>query len=207
MLKQTVTYEDFDEQQVTETLYFHLSKSELIDMENSVEGGMAAKLERIGNSNNGAQIMGGFNDLILAAYSQRDPVNATKFYKSDKMREEFSGSLAYDALLTALVTDSSVAAKFVNGLLPKDLMDGSFAAKAKAEGSLQKVQLPPDPNGLDEDGSWPTAKRVLPPGHVPIEQTDWADREPTQKELIAMTREQLHEVYARKSSQPHRIQS
>ncbi len=41
MLKKTITYEDFDGNQVTEDHFFHLSKADLVEMEVSQKGGMS----------------------------------------------------------------------------------------------------------------------------------------------------------------------
>ena len=75
MIKQTITYTDFDDNTVSEDHYFHLSKSEIIEMELSVDGGLAARLTRIGNDANGAEILATFKMIIAKSYGQRDPAN------------------------------------------------------------------------------------------------------------------------------------
>lgn len=123
MIKQTISYEDFDGNQQQEDHYFHLSKKELIDMEIAEPGGLAAKLERIGKEANGREIMAMFQQIVAAAYGQRVDGSSTKFYKSQKVSDEFMGSLAYDAFFTKLLTDSNFAVEFINGVIPKDLQE------------------------------------------------------------------------------------
>ena len=42
MLKKSVTYKDFNGQTVTEDFYFHMTKSEAVELEVNLPGGLAA---------------------------------------------------------------------------------------------------------------------------------------------------------------------
>jgi hypothetical protein len=193
LIKQVITFKDFDDQEITEVHYFHLSKSELIDMELAEEGGLAAKLQVIGKSGNGAVIMSEFRKIIAAAYGQRVDGSSSKFYKSPQLTDEFMGSLAFDALFTMLLTDVKSASDFINGLMPADLMQLAQVAAASQTAdvpAIDKTGVSPEDlaesglrSPLDENG------KVLP----------WAFREPTATEQMKMTREQLGEVYQRKT--------
>jgi hypothetical protein len=226
MIKKDITFKDFDGNEVTEVHYFHLSKSELISMELATDGGMSAKMNAIIKSGNGGKIIDAFNAIIRSAYGQRDPANPTRFYKAEKLTDEFMGSLAFDALFTELLTDPSSAAVFVNGLVPADLASTPEMVQAIVDAGL------PDPNNLDTGGVWPrgaaprkitdvnleTASigaEVLEPGNImasvtasglkdPLghdrEYLPWAFRNPTDKELIMMTRAQLLDVTRRQGS-------
>jgi hypothetical protein len=195
MIKQSITYENFDGELVTEDHYFHLSKSELIDMELGADGGMSAKLQKIIDSNNGAEIMKIFKEIVGKAYGQRVDGSGSEFYKTDELAARFMGSLAFDAFLTTLLTDASVAVKFVNGVIPKDLQATAEVRVALATQRTTNVALPgidgkPDirPSGLNNPLD--SIGDVLP----------WAFREPTQNEMMAMNPGQLQDVYRRKFS-------
>lgn len=138
MIKQEIEFEDFDGNKVKEVHYFHLSKSELIDMEASVEGGMAAKLQKIGTSGDGALIINTFKEIISKAYGQRVDGSASQFFKSQQISEQFMGSLAFDQLLTELLTDVSAATRFINGVIP----DLSAFVDAAAPQQAEVVELP-----------------------------------------------------------------
>jgi hypothetical protein len=188
MIKVPITYEDFDNNTVTEDHYFHLSKSELIDMQMVSTGeALTDKLIRVGNSKNGAEIMTTFKEIIAAAYGQRVAGSGSEFFKDADLTERFMGSLAFDQLITNLLTDAVTAAEFVNGLLPKGL---SELAAATTDVPLPGIDGQPDiqHTGLsvpvDGEGA------LLP----------WAFREPTHKELAAMTHPQMQDVYRRRSN-------
>lgn len=200
MIKKEIAFEDFDGKTVTETHYFHLSKAELIRMELAEEGGISNKLTTIVQSGNGAQIIAAFSDIIAAAYGQRVDGSGSEFHKSEKIRENFMGSLAYDALLSELLTNENAAAEFVNGLVPKDLR--STAAEIEA----MKKAVVPDPNKVDgPSGTWPDA-RGLPDSESglksPRDEKDnllpWAFRPETSNELTRMTKAQLLDVMQRR---------
>ena len=193
MIKQDITYEDFDGNEVTETHYFHLSKTELIDMELATDGGMSAKLELIGKSGNGGEIMQAFKEIVGAAYGQRVDGSGSQFYKTPEISKQFLGSLAFDAFLTRLLTDPQAAISFVNGIMPKDL-----AATAEVRAALAGQN--PDQLKLPEDKLNAAASGLQDPRDNNGEFLPWAFREPTALELTSMTKKQMTEVYARKST-------
>jgi hypothetical protein len=139
VIKQTITYTDFDDVEQTEDHYFHLSKSELIEMELAQEGGMANMLETIVKSGDSRKIIESFRDIISKAYGQRVEGSGTKFYKSETISKQFMESLAFDAFFTELLTNAQTAITFVNGVIPKDLAE--TAAKAAAA-SPDSAELP-----------------------------------------------------------------
>lgn len=120
MLKKTITYEDpFSGVQVTEDLYFNLTKAEIIEMEMSVEGGLKEHLEGIARAENGQQIMNEMKGIILKAYGKK--TDTGKFIKTQQVREEFEASEAYSTLFVEMVTETDAAVEFVNGIMPKGL--------------------------------------------------------------------------------------
>ena len=125
MLKKTITYEDYDGNTRTEDLYFFISKAELMEMELSTPGGLAKKLESITKAQNGAEIIKVFKDIILSAYGEKgeDGRSFIKKRNGVKLAEEFEQSPAYDALFTELVMDPDKASVFINGIMPKDLIN------------------------------------------------------------------------------------
>src|SRR6266478_3160613 len=136
MIKQTITYENFDGETVTEDHYFHLSKSEIIDMELAGEKedrALSTRLTLIGKSGDGAAIIKMFKDIISAAYGQRVDGSGSQFFKSEEVSKAFLSSLAFDAFLGTLTTDAEAAVKFVSGILPKDLMANAEVQTALAE--------------------------------------------------------------------------
>lgn len=125
MLKKTVTYEDYDGNTREETLYFFISKTELAEMELKTPGGFVQKLEKISKSNNGGEIIDVFKEIILTAYGEKSEDGRAFIKKRNgvKLAEEFEQTPAFDALFTELLMDPDKAAAFINGIMPKDLIN------------------------------------------------------------------------------------
>lgn len=120
MLKKEITYTDFNDNQVTETFAFHLSKAELIEMEAERRGGLAAYLQQIVDSNDGAAIIAAFKDLLLRSIGKVSE-DGKRFEKSAAIQDDFVESPAYSELFMQLATDAGAAADFVNGIIPQGL--------------------------------------------------------------------------------------
>lgn len=194
MIKMPISYEDFDGNKVEEDIYFHISKAELIEWLTTEGVDVPAELTRIGKDMKPTEIMATMRDIIRRSYGKRDPMNPSKFDKSSVTVEEFMNSLAFDAFFTSLITSAEVAIQFVNGIFPKDLVTSEEMKQALVQAGLepQNVMVPgsPDPKmsglatPLDKEG------KIL----------SWAFREPTDKELTAMTKLQMFDVMKRQSS-------
>jgi hypothetical protein len=136
MLKRTITYEDYDGNTRTEDFYFNLSKAELIEIEASTPGGVAAKLEKISKDNNGAEIIKTFKDIILKSYGVKSE-DGKRFIKSEEISKAFEETEAYSELFYELALDADKAAAFVNGIMPRKLIEEANndpELRAKIEG-------------------------------------------------------------------------
>lgn len=136
MFKKTVEYTDFNGETVSEDLYFHLSEVELIEMELSVDGGLSAKLEKMITTANSREIVAYVKELILDSYGERSE-DGKRFIKNDEVREAFAQSQAFSTILFELLQGEDAASKFVNALLPPDVV-----AKLKSvqeSGNVQKA--------------------------------------------------------------------
>lgn len=120
MLKRSITYTDFNGDEVTEVLYFHLSKPELIEMEVELSGGLSTMLQRISENGDRKAIVAEFKKIVLTAYGEKSD-DGKIFRKSDEIRKNFASSAAYSQLFMELATDETSAAEFINGVMPKDL--------------------------------------------------------------------------------------
>lgn len=120
MIKQTITYTDYDGVERTEDFYFGLSKTEIMEMQFSTQGGYDALLDRIIKSKDVKSLFSVFKDLVLKAYGIKSD-DGKRFIKSKEISEEFVQSPAYDYLFTKFMTDTDAAAAFVKGVLPSDV--------------------------------------------------------------------------------------
>lgn len=126
MLKKTITFHDFDGNEITQDFWFHLSKAELLEMEISTTGGLKEAMERLIAKRDGETIIKTYKELILNSYGERS-LDGLRFVKEDKdghkLYKDFEQTDAYSELFASLVTDDKAAAEFFNGVLPKEVSE------------------------------------------------------------------------------------
>lgn len=140
MLKKTITYTDYLGVERTEDFYFNLSKSELNDMQMSVDGGMKAQLEKILSSVNTKEIYKTFTKIVLAAYGELSPDGKYHIKEDEhgfKLSSRFRQSPAYDVLMDEITQNETTIAEFCNGILPKEITE---AGKEKPNGEFHPVK-------------------------------------------------------------------
>ena len=133
MIKESITYTDFDGETVTEELNFHLSKLELTELATELPDGVADDL----NANSSPQeivaivveklgqkgIIEFIKKLILKSYGIRKTGQdgKTRFLKTAEITEDFASSVAFQDFVMKLVEDDDAANKFFNGVIPSEL--------------------------------------------------------------------------------------
>lgn len=120
MLKETITYNDYNDVERTEDFYFNLSKAEAMEMELSISGGLTEMIRKIVAAQDTPTIIATFKQIILKAYGEKSP-DGRRFIKSEELSKAFSETEAYSILYMKLATDANAAAEFVNGIVPKDI--------------------------------------------------------------------------------------
>ena len=123
MLVKNIAYTDYNGVERKEDFYFNLSKSELIELQASVEGGLDGYLKKIASRLDAPKIMSFFRDLILRAYGEKSD-DGRRFIKSPELSEAFRQTEAYDVLFVELVTDAKKGAEFISGIMPNGFLDG-----------------------------------------------------------------------------------
>jgi hypothetical protein len=140
MLKRDITYEDFNGETITETFYFNLTKTEIIELEVEYKVGLEETIKAIIKAQDNKSLIAEFKKIVLLAYGVKSE-DGRRFIKSDKLREEFSQSAAYDALFMDMATNEDSAANFIMGIIPKDLN----VDQDKPQLKTIEVPLPPVP--------------------------------------------------------------
>jgi len=191
MIKQTISFEDFNGNPVVETLYFNLSKTELTD---DLEE-MIARFESLRDMMTQEhelsqaevkQVLQLIKDLIKRSFGIKS-LDGRRFIKTDEIWTEFSQSAAYDAFLFSLFEDPEKAVNFMTSVFPSDLinaaskqleLDGVPVVYKKGE-NVQKVV---EGYKSVEDVSLPE----------PPKQQKYEDF--TQSELLAMPQDQFESL-------------
>ena len=146
MLKQEITYDDYDGNSVTETYHFHASQEDLMSTEGLYEL-LMAWIEKFPEDSDATELsvpdirnmLTIIKLLIRVSYGVRNSSN--DFDQSDEIFAAFKRSAGYDAFIMRLFENPEEAVAFMNGILPKAVME---QAKAEIEqrGGVVDVALP-----------------------------------------------------------------
>ena len=145
MLKKYITYMDYNGVARKEAFYFNLSRSELIKMQLSTEGGMEEYLQRVIDTHDNRKLFELFDQLIKMSYGIKSE-DGKRFIKSEKLTEEFAQTEAYTELLLELMGDDSTNAvlEFVKGIMPLDGIPEEEINAAMAEATAKIDAVTPD---------------------------------------------------------------
>lgn len=186
MLTQDVTVKDFDGNEQTRTLHFHLGEDEILEYAYIVPQ-LEALAEALGKVQEGGlpsdtlrtEMTDVIKLFIRISYGERDPDDATKFLQDDPIGEgpiwrNFQQSLYYKKFLMMLLNDADVATSFMTRVMPDDLMaqvrDDQVAGLVNETAVVRSV----------EDTELPPKKKHY--------------RDYTRAELVAMPGEQFDEL-------------
>lgn len=121
MIKETITYEDFNGNERTEDFYFNLTKAEITEMQLSTTGGFDEMVKKIIAAQDTPALIDIFKKLVLKAYGEKSDDGKRFMKKGGALAEEFAETNAYSELFMKLATDSEAAIRFINGVVPADL--------------------------------------------------------------------------------------
>lgn len=122
MYSKKIKFTDFDGNQREETHYFNFTKAELVELQTSKLGGLDKALKRIIEAKNTPEIVATIKMVIAKAYGVKSD-DGRRFIKSPEIFAEFEQTEAYSELFMLLSSNDEEAAKFFNGLIPKDLAE------------------------------------------------------------------------------------
>lgn len=195
MLKQTIEFEDYNGDQTSETLYFNLNKTELIEME-ALRPRLDAWLKSIGGTPRdltpaeSLEMLHIIKIIIERSYGVRS-ADGKRFEKTPEIFREFTQTAAYDAFIFWLIEDPDRANTFMEGVLPKDI-----AANSRASTAATVVSLP----SADQNKNEKTFADYTPKELEELPQEEFeriVGRDPSK-----MSREQLQAAFRRKNSSP-----
>lgn len=118
MTCKAITYMGADDVERTEDFYFRISRSEAIEMESSVNGGLSEKLKTIAAAKNASEIVSIVREFILKAYGVKSD-DGRGFVKSPELSKAFYETEAYDIMFMEFIENPDKFADFVNAVLPK----------------------------------------------------------------------------------------
>lgn len=138
-----VPYTDYDGNERVEECFFNLNKAEVLELQMSWDGGLDKLLHKMIAEKDQKRLIEMFKMIILKSYGQKS-LDGRRFIKNAQLTEEFTQTEAYSELFMLLATDDEKASEFINGILPKKLIDDAQKEIAdNKEG--QKVITGPTP--------------------------------------------------------------
>ena len=129
MIKMNVSAETFDGDMVTETLWFHMNKVDLIELQQSEPGGFTDTLQAFMSRKpedwtmkDKFKLFDFFRTMVDKAYGERSS-DGKRFRKSPEILANFKDSIFYDEFVLSLLEDEQKSIKFFNGVMPKSLIE------------------------------------------------------------------------------------
>lgn len=129
MIKMNVSAETFDGDMVTETLWFHMNKVDLIELQQSEPGGFTDTLQAFMSRKpedwtmqDKFKLFDFFRTMVDKAYGERSS-DGKRFQKSPEILANFKDSIFYDEFVLSLLEDEEKSIKFFNGVMPKSLIE------------------------------------------------------------------------------------
>lgn len=129
MIKMNVSAETFDGDMVTETLWFHMNKVDLIELQQSEPGGFTDTLQAFMSRKpedwtmkDKFKLFDFFRTMVNKAYGERSS-DGKRFQKSPEILANFKDSIFYDEFVLSLLEDEEKSIKFFNGVMPKALIE------------------------------------------------------------------------------------
>lgn len=129
MIKMNVSAETFDGDMVTETLWFHMNKVDLIELQQSEPGGFTDTLQAFMSRKpedwtmkDKFKLFDFFRTMVDKAYGERSS-DGKRFRKSPEILANFKDSIFYDEFVLSLLEDEEKSIKFFNGVMPKTLIE------------------------------------------------------------------------------------
>lgn len=123
MLKKTIKYTNYNGEEKERDFFFNLKKSELVDLNFSTPKGFIDYINEITEANDAVKLWKAFRDIVVMAYGEKSP-DGERFIKSEELAKAFEETEAFSELIVELINSEDAAANFINGIMPKDLVEG-----------------------------------------------------------------------------------
>lgn len=120
MIKKTLVYTDYDGNERTEDYHFNLTRTELMDMEMSLYGGLKKSIENIIKTKDNVKIYNLFKDIVRKSYGVKSP-DGRKFMKSPEIFADFEQTEAFSDFMYGLLNNPEEITEFIKGIIPADV--------------------------------------------------------------------------------------
>lgn len=150
MLKKTITYTDYNGNEQTEDCYFHLNRTELMDIALDLPDGIVEEstdanevtthlVDKLGTKG----LFEFIKNVVKKSYGIKSE-DGRRFEKSETISLEFTQTPMFDEIMTEFTTDDVAASNFINAVIPAEFINKSLekttkpAPKAKSSTKTKK---------------------------------------------------------------------
>lgn len=120
MIKQTIKFTDFFDNEREGTFYFNLNRTEALKIQADLVSGdptsLGNRMRSLGGDANPRTVIDTIEELISLAYGVRSD-DGQRFDKSPEISAAFRATAAYDQFFSDLCYDADIAGKFIRELL------------------------------------------------------------------------------------------
>lgn len=189
MIKREIQYKNFDNEEVTRTLWFHLTESQIIDnldLEEKLQT-IVKIVQKEGEATLKEKqfILQVIKRFIRISYGERDPQDPDYFDQSENVSERFMNTAAYNAFLLSLFDPPENAMEFLTHILPDGLR-----ARAQEQLPIPEMEELADLEQIRQA----LAEKKDPDPEQPLYIRE--NRAATQSEVQNMSREELLQAMA-----------
>ena len=122
MFKKTITYKDWNGVERTEEFRFNMTRSELQILNDSMEGGLANRLQRIHDAKDNVAMTDFFVKIILDSYGIVSD-DGRRFQKSEDISKSFYENPAFDTMFQWLINEPGALEEFFLEIFPSDVKE------------------------------------------------------------------------------------
>lgn len=144
MLKREITYKNVDGDTITDTFYFNISQTELIELEVENKNGLTELIKQIVATDNRKELVALLKKIVLLSVGKRSE-DGKRFIKNDEIREEFSQMNAFDVLFMEMAINEGKASEFIKGALPSEMPEDLNKSISEAAGAATGITPPTPP--------------------------------------------------------------
>lgn len=132
MLKRDISFRDWDDKPTTETHYFNLNMTELMEID------LEEILKTLSKKQDPATVAKELRKVIMASVGERD---GKYFVKDDDVQKRFERTGAYNALIMELANNADSAGDFIKALLPSEMAAQLDEALKEEAARMAQAQL------------------------------------------------------------------
>lgn len=122
MITKTITYEDFEGNQITKKFAFHLTRADFLEIQ-ALVGDLQDEMRKAQEGNDAVRLIDIIRTIVRISYGEKTVDDRfIKFGKDGhRLGDDFIVSEAYSELLTDFITNENSLVEFVKNVLPTNL--------------------------------------------------------------------------------------